>query len=232
MRRASCLVGLTLAAWAVTARAEQAAPAAAAPVAGPAAAPPPAAAPAVNVDATAVAPPPAVPASAERQRRFQIGLAVLPMARGKITATAAGKTSHDDGAFAAGVGLSVGYEVYRGLVVGIAPQAIFLGKIKTNSGAAQKHYDLLARVAYGYSIPDVVTLYAEVLPGYSFVHPSDNDMSKGFVLAFGVGAAMDLSQQVFVNMGAGYEMGFQNQTATANYRVNYIRAVLGVGMKF
>ena len=231
MRRASCLVGLTLAAWAVTARAEQAAPAAAAPVAGPAAAPP-AAAPAVSVDATTTAPAPAAASSAPPQRRLQIGLAILPMGRGKITASAAGKTSHDDGAFAAGIGLSVGYEVYPGLVVGIAPQAIFLGKIKTDSGDAQKHYDLLARVAYGYSIPDVVTVYAEVLPGYSFVHPSNNDMSKGFVLAFGVGAAMDLSQQVFVNVGAGYEMGFQNQTATANYRVNYIRAVLGVGMKF
>jgi hypothetical protein len=217
MRTTSCLVGLTLVALASTARAQEAAATTAQPA-----------------PALATAPAPAAPAAAPAPQsggRLQIGLAFLPMAKGKVTATA-GKTVTADGAFATGVGLSLGYEILPGLLLGIAPQAIYHGKVKEAVADSDTEYDLLARVAYAFTIPDVVSLYAEVLPGYSIIYPAVTDTSKGLVVAFGVGAAMDLTKHVFANLGVGYQKGFQNQTAVANYRTDYLRFVLGTGVKF
>jgi hypothetical protein len=200
-----CLVGLSLIGLAATARAQEPAPPSAT----------------------------ATPAAAEpSKRKLQIGLAFLPMARGRLEAAAAGMSSTVDGAFAYGVGLSAGYEILPNLVVGIAPQVIFNGKPKDNPAEGGKQWDVMARVAYGYTIPDVITLYAEVLPGYSIFYPPGSSSSKGLVVAAGVGAAMDITQQIFINLGVGYQRGFQSQTSTADYQTNYVRVALGGGVKF
>jgi hypothetical protein len=220
MCTARWLVGASVVALASAARAQAPAPAAPAPVppdAGLAAAP-------------AFAPPPAAPA--EPKRRLQIGLSFLPMARGKLTASAAGMSNTVDGAFAYGIGLSAGYEVIPGLIVGLAPQVIFNGKPKDSPADGGKQWDVMARVAYAYTIPEIITLYAEVLPGYSIFYPPGTSSSKGLIVAAGIGAAVDITQQVFVNLGVGYQMGFQSQTATADYQTNYIRVALGGGVKF
>jgi hypothetical protein len=177
------------------------------------------------------APAPAPAPPEERSRRIHVGVSFLPMALGKLTATAAGQVAEADGAFALGVGVSAGYEILPGLLVGVAPQAIFKGKPKEMSGSGTTQYDLMARVAYGYTIPEVVTLYAEVLPGYSYLEPSMGS-AKGLTVAFGVGAAMDLTKAVFVNLGVGYQLGFQKQGEFADYQVDYLRMALGGGVKF
>jgi hypothetical protein len=179
MRTATTLVGLTLFALAGTARAQEAAPAAdkaAAPEADKAAAmePPPAPAPA-PVEAANAAPAEGnvaakpVPAKAEaEQRKLQLGLNFLPMALGKYTYEKAAVPETEDASFAYGVGLSVVYEVLPGLLVGLAPQLTFNVRPKLEANPARQ-LDLLARIAYAYRLPAGLSIYAEVLPGYSMI---------------------------------------------------------------
>ena len=241
MRTATTLVGLTLFALAGTARAQEAAPAAttAAPPAGEAAAlaPPPAAAtpaPPTESVAAATATPPAQPAAS--RRKLQLGLSFLPMALGRFTATPGGLPPQTaDAAFAYGAAVSGAYEILPGLLLGLAPQLTFNVKAKTDSQAA-KQLDVLARVAYAYQPVDTISVYAEVLPGYSLIiPPTSATVPRGFVLAFGAGAAMDLTDRFFANVGVGYQMGFQNRVEKAGSfetRTKYVRVALGGGVKF
>ncbi len=237
MRTATTLVGLTLFALAATARAQEAAPAAAT-AASPAktaaaseAAKPAAASPAESV-AAATAPSSAQPAS---RRKLQVGVAFLPMALGKFTTAPGGVVQTADAAFAYGVALSGVYEVLPGLLVGLAPQVTFNVKDKTQSKAA-KELDVLARVAYAYQPVDTISVYAEVLPGYSLIiPPGAAAYPRGFVLAFGGGAAMDLTERFFANLGVGYQIGFQNRSGPGGSfetRTKFVRVALGGGVKF
>jgi hypothetical protein len=243
MGKVSTLVGLTLFALASTARAQDAAPAAdtdarpsadaAAGVAttAPAPAPAPATAPPADQVATALASEPAAPL-----RKFQVGLAFLPMSLGKWTNSPNPITTvTTDAAFAYGLGLSVGYQVIPHLVVGLAPQAIFNVKEKTPAVAvdAVREYDLMARVAGEIQVVESTTVYAEVLPGYSLI--TTDSGPKGFVIAFGVGAAMQMTDRIFINVGGGYQIGYQKWASGANTlttSTKYIRVALGGGVKF
>lgn len=242
MRNVSTLVGLTLFALASTARAQEAAPEANT------AAPPTAAAAATAAppasDAVAVpAPEPEAMQPAAPRRKIQVGLSFLPMAMGKYTTSdLTGATTSSDAYFAYGFGLSAGYEVLPGLIVAFAPQVIFgvQPKPSDTDGAmyvsAVKQYDLMARVAYMFRVVDTISVYAEVLPGYSLLPQSGGaSASKGLVLAFGAGGAMDLTDQFFVNLGVGYQMGFQSETEgvhTTELRTKYIRVAMGGGVRF
>lgn len=219
MHRASTLlVGLTLLARAVDAAAADA----------PAAAPPPVApvpateAPAVAAQATPLPAP----------RRFQVGVQYLALPLGQLDATQAGISAESESRFAMGAALSLGYDVWSGLILGIAPQAIFGAKPRDEAESGGNEYDLLARVAYRYAIPRVAVLYAEVLPGYSIYSPVNSDTSKGFVLAGGAGCEIDLAEHLFANFGLGYQKGWQTQSATSNYRSSFARVALGVGARF
>jgi hypothetical protein len=219
MRKVSLIVGLSLLAVASGARAQEVT----APPAGDApAAADPAAAPA-TVEATPA------PATATSDSKMQLGLSLLPMALGKMDS---GTSS--DLAFAYGVGVSFGYVVIPGLTVGLAPQALFHVIPKDASGSSAKEYDIMARVAYAYTVAPKIALYAEVLPGYSIISNPQGDAGKGLVLAGGVGATMDVTDQVFVNLGVGYQMGFQKASGggtSFDEKTKFLRIALGVGMK-
>lgn len=195
-------------------------------------------------DATG-APPPTTAAAeqpvaetAPAHPRFQVGLSYVPMVLGTITAKGAGTVSKGDGAFAYGVGLNFSVNVFRGLTVGIAPQAIYTGKVKAADGGGyttygtDTQYDMLLRLAYSYWIPEVATFYVEVLPGYSIVYPSTQDTSKGLVMVYGIGAELDLSKRVYANVGIGYQAGYQTESSAAYYRNSYVRGTVGIGMRF
>jgi hypothetical protein len=231
MRKVSTLVGLTLVTVAAMARAENVAPTATTASAPTATAAPPAA---VVVAAPAPAPAPVAAQPAPAHRKIQLGLSLLPMALGNITASAAGMSLTTDGAFAYGVGLSASYQLIAGLSVGLAPQVLFNVKPKESGAPAATQFDFMARVAYAVPIPDVVMLYAEVLPGYSFLSQGKGQgpASTGLVLVFGVGATVDLTDRVFANLGAGYQKGFQKQTSVADYKTDYVRVALGGGVRF
>ena len=245
MRTATTLVGLTLFALAGTARAQEAAPAAdkaSAPEADKAAAmePPPAPAPA-PVEAANAAPAEGnvaakpVPAKAEaEQRKLQLGLNFLPMALGKYTYEKAAVPETEDASFAYGVGLSVVYEVLPGLLVGLAPQLTFNVRPKLEANPARQ-LDLLARIAYAYRLPGGLSIYAEVLPGYSMIMLKQGSAPKGMVVAFGAGTVMDLTERVFASLGVAYQLGFHNQSlgaSTAENRTQYVRVSLGGGVRF
>src|SRR6476646_9225449 len=78
-------------------------------------------------DATPVVTEAAAPAP---HRRLQLGLSFLPMSRGKFKSSYGGMPANLDAAFAPGVQISVGYEIVRGLSVGLAPQLLFNVKPK------------------------------------------------------------------------------------------------------
>lgn len=234
MRKASTLVGLTLFALASTARAQEAAPAASAPAATPPPASEPATAPApAPADAkpaeVAAAPTAETAEPAPSARKLQLGIAFVPMGVGKRTKALKGVSETNDAEFAYGVGLSADYTIVAGLSIGLAPQIIFNVKGKDSLVRAAKELDVLARVAYTYSIDDTTRVYAEALPGYSLI--IIDDRAKGLVVAFGAGFAMDVTRRGFVNVGFGYQMGFQKFEGDDD-NTRYVRVVLGGGARF
>jgi len=227
MRKVSMFLGLALFALAGSARAQDEAPA-------PAPAGDPAAAPAPAPETLAATP---APAAAGPDSKMQVGINLMPMALGKESSTdpISGGSASADLAFAYGVGLSFGYAVIPGLTVGVAPQALFNVKPKNGDSSAAKEYDLMARIAYAYTVAPKFAVYAELLPGYSVIsNPSPADAGKGFVFAGGLGATMDVTDQVFVNLGVGYQMGFQKAKfagVSLDEKTKFLRIALGAGVK-
>lgn len=212
MRTKATLVALSLLAVAATARAEEGAPTAVA-ESGP---------------------------TAQTHRRLQVGASFLPMAMGKYKFSDTFDTTTTQEAYLGyGVGLSVGYDVWRGLIVGLAPQLIFNVQPKPNDIAnpnPMRELDLMARVAYQLRLVDTISVYAEALPGYSVLLPSDEaGKSKGLVLGFGAGVVVDMTDRVFLNVGGGYQIGFQTLLAgihETELRTRYVRVAIGGGVKF
>jgi len=216
MRKASTrlgLVGLTLVALAATAHAQEAAPTAT---------PTP-------VAATAAEPAPA-PA-----RRLQVGVSFLPMSLGKFDTGGPGTMMTSELAFAYGGALSVGYDVIPHLTVGLAPQVILHVTPKDDPSINANEIDAMARVAYSFPVAQGTALFVEVLPGYSLIKPNSGDLAKGFIIGGGAGAVMDMGDRFFVNLGAGYQVGWQSRKEgmmTIDVRTKFIRVALGVGARF
>lgn len=175
----------------------------------------------------------------------QVGINVLPMPFGKVTAASAGGGSaSSDLDFAYGIGLSFGYRVVGGLYVGVAPQIVFNLSAKDAAGYpvidSEREYDLMARIAYAYAVAPKLALYAEVLPGFAIVTydkvvvGSHAPSAKGIVVAGGVGATYDLADRFFANVGVGYQQGLQKSSGIIDQdlRTRFIRIALGAGVKF
>ncbi len=228
MRRLSLFIGLLSLASASAVQAQEETPA---PESG---APPVAAAP----EAASAA----VAAGSAPESKMQVGIAFLPMLLGRMGTGSSGDDTWADASPAYGVGLSFGYNVIPGLSVGIAPQVLFHVKDKNASDSA-KEYDLMARIAYAYTVMPKLAVYAEVLPGYAIISlPSSVSYlgekppsPKGLVIGGGVGAAFDVTDELFVNLGVGYQMGFQKMTVAGSdndVKTKFLRIALGGGMKF
>jgi hypothetical protein len=235
MRKLSLFVGLWFFALAGSGRAQDEAPA---PTAEPAAA---------AAEPAAAAAPAAAPES-----KMQAGVVLLPMLLGKATGGPSDDTSSSDLAFAYGVGLWFGYNVIPGLSVGIAPQILLNVKGKDSNAKAEKQYDIMARIAYAYRVMPQLAVYAEVLPGYSLSSlemsvttangPAKSSKPKGFVIGGGLGAAYDITDMFFANLGVGYQMGFQTMSVPAENPSNpdvsyaaktrFLRIAVGGGVKF
>jgi hypothetical protein len=167
-----------------------------------------------------------------KPRKLQVALSFLPMGMGKyIYSPTPGTSVSSDAAFAYGVGISVAYEVLPHLLVGEAPQDLL--NVKAQGGSGVDEYDLLARLAYVFPVVEDVDVYAEILPGYSLIRSPA--APAGLVLAFGLGCAMEITERYFVNVGGGYQLGFQSWAAGANSydtRTRYVRVAMGGGVKF
>jgi hypothetical protein len=187
----------------------------------------------------------------EPVRKWQVNLSFLPMSLGTFTASYGGMRLPADAAFAPGFGASVGYQVIaKHLSVGLAVQRIANVGVKEDpSGAGNlavmsAELDLMARIVASLPIVETITLYAEVLPGYSLIMPEAGNTAKGAVIAYGGGAMMDLGSRMFVNVGVGYQEGFQKRTdtntrmdgtkttVTTDVKTEYWRIALGLGVKF
>jgi hypothetical protein len=161
-----------------------------------------------------------------RNRKMDGGATFLlmPLGRGN---------GYYDLAFAYGVGVSLGYTVFRGLSVGVAPQVLF--NIRHKDVDPQKQYDLMARIAYAFRVAAKIAICGEVLPGYSIISPPKGDSARGFVVAAGVGGAIDLVDRMFVNVGVGYQWGSQSLWIDGTQyfeRTSFLRVALGGGMRF
>jgi opacity protein-like surface antigen len=122
-----------------------------------------------------------------------------------------------------------------GFTIGFAPQAIFNVKAKEDTNPASNEYDLFARVAYTQPLVETIAVYAEFLPGYSLIVPSDGDTAKGLVVALGAGVSMDVTPRIFANLGVGYQAGFQKlppMDQSQDVRTKYVRVALGGGWRF
>lgn len=228
MRTTSTLVGLVLLGLTVEARAQEGEPAK--PAVQSARVEPPGRAKSLPVPQPPVlsAPVGAQPPSPS-SGKVQLGVAFVSMGLGKMTQALKGVRETSDALFAYGLGLTIDYRILPGLTLGIAPQAILNVKAKDSSLAAAREVDLLARVAYAYPIAEGALMYAEVLPGYSLI--ITDDLSKGMVVAAGAGVAVDVTARAYVNLGLGYQMGFQKFEGD-DHKTTYVRAALGGGMRF
>jgi hypothetical protein len=221
MRKASTLIGLTLVALGTWARAEDGAAMAPAPTAA-------------VVDPFLTAPPPPPPP------RLRIGLAFLPMGLGKYTSPIGGVPIQGDALLAYGASVSASYRILAGLSVGVAPQIISNVDYKVNPSALGatppvREIDLMGRLAYTFPIVETIGLYVEALPGYSLLSQPGGTSAKGFVVALGGGADMDLTNRIFATFGAGYQLGFQTLPVAGqqvNTRTRYVRVALGGGVRF
>jgi hypothetical protein len=194
----------------------------------------------------------AVPSPAAAPRRnTELVVSFLPMGLGSFTGVPGGMNVTADASFAYGLGVSARWVVLPGLSVGITPQAIFNVEPKDQNELpwpVSREFDFFARVAYTVPVVDTIRLYAELMPGYSLIWPSNGDSPKGFVIEAGGGCAMDLTDRVFVDLGAGYQWGFQSlllkgqpdpmmmnkkgPDVTVDARTKYLRVALGVGRRF
>jgi hypothetical protein len=176
-------------------------------------------------------------------QRLELTAAVLPMVFGTIGGGQEVLFPSADAAVAFGVGVSVGYRIVSGLSVGLAPQILFNVKGDDDAESAATEYDLLARVAYAYPVLPRLTVYGELLPGYSVlslpahfrnVEGAAVDNPKGFVLVVGGGAALDLTDKLFVHLGIGYQVGFQRGSVggrSFDYKTEFLRVSLGGGVR-
>src|SRR5262245_61411760 len=182
----------------------------------------------------------------EHHRRIEVGVAFLPMSLGTFTQTPGGFETSLDTKLSPGVSISAGYEVLvpngviPGVVVGVAPQMIWDVQWKeAPEGLVVRKYredDFMARVAVGWTLADI-RLYLEVLPGYSRLVPVgfDGRNASGFVIAGGVGAAMNLGDRLFASLGGGIQKGYQKlpeEDLNAPNRTEFVRVTLGVGARF
>jgi len=226
MRRLNLIVALVLLVPVSTARAQEEAPAATEPDAVPA-------------EASLAPTVPGAPA-----KNFQVGLAFLPMLLGKVATGPSGENTSSNLDSTYGVGLSFGYRVFAGLSVGVAPQVVFHLTSKDSAGYSvidsEKEYDLMARIAYAYTVVPKLDVYAEVLPGYSFVtyneiiQGSKAPKAHGVVLGGGLGAAFAITERLFANVGVGYQEGFQvsHGIGDRDVKTKFLRIALGGGAKF
>ena len=222
MRKLSTLIGLTLVALGAGARAEDGAPVVPAPA------------------AAVVDPFPYAQPSPPPPPRVRIGLAFIPMGLGKLTTPVSGNPVQGDASLAYGAGLSASYRIIAGFSAGIAPQIISNVNYKVPPTgiappAAVRETDLMARLAYTFPVVETIGLYVEALPGYSLLPQPGGSAAKGFVVAFGGGADMGITDRIFANLGAGYQLGFQSLTVAGekvDTRTRYVRVSLGGGVRF
>lgn len=228
MRKASTLVGLTLIALSAGARAQEAAPASPPPAPPP---PPVAAVPLSAPAATVVAP---APAPQPSPRRLELGVSALLMGFGRLTSYNGIETTTADASVLYGASVSLSYRVIAGLSVGLAPQVIFGVNAKDSDASASTEYNFMGRVAYTLPVFDALSVYAEALPGYSM--KSGSRWAKGFVLAVGGGVMLGLTDRTFANIGAGYQLGYQNLALGAGAvhpdREDFVRVAVGGGVRF
>jgi hypothetical protein len=160
-------------------------------------------------------------------RKMEAGLSFLSMPIGK-------GNGYLDLAFSYGVGLSFSRTVWRGLTLGVAPQVLF--NIKRNAKApASTEYDFMVRLAYVFRVTSKLSGYTEMLPGYSLLSHPTGDQARGFVIAYGLGGKMDLTNQLFANLGVGYQNGIQTLSVDGTsywHRTQFWRLDLGTGWRF
>jgi hypothetical protein len=183
------------------------------------------------------------PSSGQPTRRLELGASVLPMAFGRIGGGQQALLPSADAALAYGVGVSLSYRIVSGLSVGLAPQVLFNVKYADSPDSSATEYDLMAKVAYAHVVSPRLTVYGELLPGYSVislpshlanVEGSSLSNPKGLVLGFGAGTAMEVADKFFVTLGLGYQLGFQSGSVVGNdfdFKTRFLRIALGGGVK-
>ena len=157
------------------------------------------------------------------------------MALGKYNGSDGGMPFSADAALSYGVALRVGYMVVPGVTIAFAPQGFLNVKPKEQGDAGAREYDFMARLEYALALADSITVFVDVLPGYSLIAPPHGDLAKGPVLGIGGGAAIPLSERLFADLDVGYQVGFQSLPAAklnAETRTRYVRVAIGIGARF
>lgn len=172
-------------------------------------------------------------AAAEAQNLHAgVDLRVLPA--GKIKIEGPGINASTDTAVAFGFVGHVDYVITPNIMVGLMPQ-LLLNVKGENANESAKELDLMARVAGGLPMGEVM-LFGYLAPGYSFIFIPDADNNpKGLVLDFGFGGSYSINEAVYFSFDAGYQLGFQSVTAngqTGDIKTSFLHLGAGIGARF
>jgi hypothetical protein len=166
---------------------------------------------------------------------------VLPI--GSAKGTIADTSTSTDTAVAYGISGTFEYALTPYLSLGVAPRLVLhvISDEATAEDTSDKELDLRARLRAHYPVAPGVERYAAVMPGYTFVLSSEDDVdsSKGFAIAGAVGATYNVSPKLFLSGEIGYQRAFTStdimlgsQSINADLDLSYMHIGLGAGTRF
>jgi hypothetical protein len=185
----------------------------------------------VNPPAAAVA----TGATPAKKGSVAVQLELLPS--GTLTLSGAGDDVSNDTDTAFALGGNLAFAVHPNFSIGFAPRIIF-GVQGEGGTETAKEFDLRARAELHGAIAPNAQVFGFVAPGYSFlVMPSDfpADDPSGLVVAFGAGASVDVTPQVFLTGEIGYQVGFQStsfQGTDVDVTTDFLHLGVGAGTRF
>jgi hypothetical protein len=157
---------------------------------------------------------------------------LLPL--GQVTVRRSGDLIQGDTASTYAVGAQLELEITHGFRLGFAPR---LAPSVQLAGATSSllELDLCLRATFAHRVTATTELFAFFAPGYSFLIPEDSETASGPVVAFGAGAAFDVSRDVYFTAELGYQLGYQSlELAGEDVDVNFddLHVGLGLGARF
>ena len=141
----------------------------------------------------------------------------------------------NDAALAGGISARMEYDVLPFLSIGASPRIIF--NVKGDDATdSLTEVDLRARVTGHYHVLPSLEIFGFVAPGYSLLLPKSGTLEnypRGFSIGAGAGVNLDVSNDTFVSLEGGYQMGFQKfQEEDFELRTDYLHVGVGVGTRF
>lgn len=179
--------------------------------------------------------------SATSKVSVQAQLEVLPV--GSATAKLGDVEVTTDADVAYGISGMIDFAITPNISIGLAPRLILnvTNDDDNDTDSTDKAIDLRARLRGHFAVSPGVEVYAAVLPGYTIVLSSLDDVTdaKGFAIGGAAGVTYDVAPTMFVGGEIGYQRAFTSadfmilgQTLTTDVDLSYMHIGIAAGARF